>query len=97
MKNLTIAKINKEINRLAKLERRPTVTGTVVEAYYEQETNRLNIVGEPYTNVCSFGRIRGFLAENLGLSDVHEGNKGYREADGTLIGHFVPGECQQVF
>lgn len=72
------------------------VKGSVIEAYFEPETNRVNIVGEPYTKVCSYGRIRGFVAKNLGVSDIHEGNKGYRNEKGVIVGHFVPEECEVV-
>lgn len=94
--NLTIRKINAEIERVANLECRDDVHGSVVEAYYESDTNRVNIVGEPYTNMCNYGRVRAFVAENLGLSDIHEGKKGYRDEKGNIIGHFVPEECEVI-
>ncbi len=72
------------------------VKGSVVEAYYEPDTNRVNIVGEPYTKVCNYGRVRAFVAKNLDLHDIHEGNKGYRDENGNVIGHFVPEECQRI-
>jgi hypothetical protein len=96
MKKLTLKKINEVITHVASREHRHTVSSSVVEAYYEPDTNRLNIVGKPWTDINSFARVRSQVASILGLSDIFEGSKGYRNNQGVVIGHFVPKECRRI-
>ena len=78
---LNLDKINREIIRLASLERRNLVPAS--EAYQASD-GRVWLIG---SNVGSFARVRKFLAENLGVRDISEGNPG---------GHFNLEECRKL-
>ncbi len=91
---LTLKKINLEITRVSRLQNRRDVRGIAAEAYLAP-SGTLFICSASTTNVNNYERVRRFVAINLGVNDIYEGNKG-KMIDGVMHGHFDPLLCKQI-
>lgn len=75
MTHLTLARINKEINRVARLEGRPN-KGKVIDFVLEPTSRNgyLWVKAQGSIAINSYARVRDFVAQNLGVDDIYEGS-----------------------